>query len=50
MFVVEFTIGFESNIAKNEACKRNKYKNLTQSLKSNYDQAKYINLSLGALE
>ena len=28
--------------------KRNKYKNLTQSLKSNYDQVKYINLSLGA--
>ena len=48
MFVVELTIGFESNIAKNEVRKRNKYKNLTQSLKSNYDQAEYINLSLGA--
>ena len=39
--------GFESNIAKNEVRKRNKYRNLTQSLKSNYDQVKYINLSLG---
>ena len=48
MFVVELTIGFESNIAKNEVRKRNKYKNLTQSLKSSYDQVKYINLSLGA--
>ena len=48
MLVVELTIiGFESNIAKNEVRKRNKYKNLTQSLKSNYDQVKYINLSLG---
>ena len=41
-------VGFESNIAKNEVRKRNKHKNLTQSLKSNYDQVKYINLSLGA--
>ena len=48
MFVVELTIGFESNIAKNEVRKRNKYKNLTQSLKSSYDQVKYINLSLDA--
>ena len=48
MFVVELTIGFESNIAKKEVRKRNKYKNLTQSLKSSYDQVKYINLSLGA--
>ena len=43
MFVVELTIGFEPNIGK-----RNKYKNLAQSLKSKYDQVKYINLSLGA--
>ena len=42
MFVVEFTIGFKPNIAKNEVCKRNKYKNLTQSLKSKYDQVKYL--------
>ena len=48
MFVVEFTIGFEFNIAKNEVCKRNNYKNLTHSLKSNYDQVKYINLSSAA--
>ena len=48
MFVVKLTTVFESNIAKNEVRKRNKYKNLTQSLKSNYDQVKYINLSLGA--
>ena len=48
MFVVELTISFESNNAKNELRKRNKYKNLTQSLKSNYDQVKYINLSLCA--
>ena len=47
MFVVELTIGFESNIAESEVLKRNKYKNLTQSLKSNYDQVKYINLSSG---
>ena len=37
MFVVELTIGFESNIGKNEVRKRNKYKDLTQSVKSNYD-------------
>ena len=48
MFVVELAIGFESNIAKNEVRKRNKYKNLTQPLKSSYDQVKYINLSLRA--
>ena len=49
MFVVELTICFESNIAKNEVrkSKRNKYNNLTQSLKSRYDQVN-INLSLGA--
>ena len=44
----KLTIGFESNIAKNEVRKRNKYKNLTQSLKSKYGQVKYINLSSGA--
>ena len=48
MFVVELTIGFKSSIAKKEVRKRNKYKNLTQSLKSNCDQVKHINLSLGA--
>ena len=49
MFVVTMvTIGFQSNIDKNEVRKGNKYKNPTQSLKSNYDQVKYINLFLGA--
>ena len=48
MFVVELTICFESNIAKNEVRKRNKYKNRTQSIKSNYDQVTYTNLFLGA--
>ena len=48
MFVVELTIGVESNIAMNEVRKRNKCKNLTQSIKSNYDQVKYKNISLGA--
>ena len=48
MFVVELTVGFESNIGKNEVRKRNMYKSLTQSLKSNCDQVKYINLSSGA--
>ena len=48
VFVVELTIGFESNIVKNDVRKRNKYKNLTQSLKSHYDQVKYINLFFGA--
>ena len=48
MFAVELTIGFKSSIAKNEVRKRNKYKNLTQSLKLNYDQVKFVNLSSGA--
>ena len=37
-----------NNIAKNKVSMRNKYKNLTQSLKSSHDQVKYMNLSLGA--
>ena len=47
--VVELTVGFETNIAKN--CKRTeiRYKDLSSSLKQRFGNVKYFNLSMGAI-
>ena len=50
MCIVELTVGFETNIAKN--CKRTeiRYKDLCSSLKQRFGNVKYFNLSMGAIE
>lgn len=45
LYVLELTVGFESNLNKNIIRKREKYKNLTKHLKSDYSSVKFINLS-----
>ena len=47
--VVELTVGFETNIAKN--CKRKaiRYKDLCCSLKQRFGNVKYLNMSMGAI-
>ena len=47
--LVELTVGFETNIAKN--CQREAicYKDLCSSLKQRFGNVKYLNLSMGAI-
>ena len=45
---MELTVGFESNLEKNAIRKENKYKQLINDLKSEYN-VKFVNLSISAL-
>ena len=47
--VVELTVGFETNIAKN--CKRKaiRYKDLCSSLKQRFGKVKYLKMTMGAI-
>ena len=49
LYILEFTIGFETNIQINSEHKALKYHPLQQTLLQNYKQIKLINLSMGAL-
>ena len=49
LYVLELTVGFESNLSKNIIRKREKYKNLIKDLKSDYSSVKFINLSMSSL-
>lgn len=49
LLVLEVTTGFEANIANNEIRKKEKYGNLLNELKINYDQVFFVNLSMGTL-
>ena len=47
-FVLELTVGFETNIQKNSERKRNKYADLIKRLEKDYD-VKYLDLSMGSI-
>ena len=47
--VVELTVGFQTNIAKNCKRKEIRYKDLCSSLKQRFGNVKYFNLSMGAI-
>ena len=47
-FVLELTVGFETNIQKNSERKRNKYADLIKRLEKDYD-VKYFDLSMGSI-
>ena len=47
-YLIELTVGFETNITKNSERKRMKYKDLTERLENDYT-VKYCDLSLGAI-
>ena len=49
LYILQLTIGFETNIQVNSEIKASKYHHLQQTLLPNYKQIKFINLSLGAL-
>ena len=47
--VLELTVGFETNIEKNTDRKRASYDELISRLKHQYQQVKFVNLSMGAI-
>ena len=49
IYIVELTVGFETNITTNAYRKRNKYLQLTRDLSSKYRNAKFINLSISSI-
>ena len=49
LYILELTIGFETNIQVNRDRRALKYNPLHHSLRSTYRQINFINLSLGAL-
>ena len=49
LYVVELTVGYESNLHKNIVRKKNKYKELIRQQKQYYNEVKFINISLSSL-
>ena len=49
LYILELTVGFESNLCKNAMRKREKYKNLINDLISDYKCVKFVNLSMNSL-
>ena len=49
IYVIELTIGFETNITKNCTRKTLHYKEFCNALKQRYDTVEYFNLSMGAI-
>ena len=49
LYVIELTVGFETNIDNNASRKYEKYRNLIQELSSNYHKVKFINISISSL-
>ena len=49
LYIVELTVGFESNVKANSERKLNKYMPLVASLSSSYSEVKFINVSMSAL-
>ena len=48
-YILELTLGFETNIQANNVRKANKYTPLLQDLSSSYNKVIFINVSMGAL-
>ena len=48
-YIIELTVGFETNIDKNASRKYEKYRSLKQELSSNYHEVKFINISISSL-
>ena len=49
VFVIELTVGFETNIAKNSLRKAEKYKIILGQLTRQFRSVKFVNLSMGSL-
>ena len=49
LYILELTVGFESNLENNVNRKQNKYKNITETLRHHYKSVAFVNLSMSAL-
>ena len=49
LYVLELTVGFESNLKNNIERKKEKYKNTVKSLSSEFKDVKFVNLSISCL-
>ena len=49
IFVIELTVGFETNIDLKMKRKASKYMDMLKSLESKFEKVNFINLSMGAL-
>ena len=49
IYILELTVGFESNLKTNSKRKLNKYRPLVLSLSSSYQEVKFVNVSMSAL-
>ena len=49
IFVIELTVGFETNIDLNTKRKANKYKEILKSLEKKFEKVNFVNLSMGVL-
>ena len=49
LYILELTIGYETNLTSNIARKDRKYQDLIRTLKCQYNNVKFINLSVSTL-
>jgi hypothetical protein len=49
LYILEHTVGYESNLQVNANRKRQKYLDLINEQKADYDKVKFVNLSLSTL-
>jgi len=49
LWILELSVGFETNIEKNRLNKENRYKDIILELKRQYNKVNFINLSMGAI-
>ena len=49
IYILELTVGFESNLLTNATRKRQKYQDLINEQLKNYEKVKFVNLSISSL-
>ena len=49
LYILELTVGFESNLKNNAVRKKEKYMNVVKDMRSNYRCVKFVNLSMSSL-
>ena len=49
LYVLELTVGFESNLYNNAVRKKEKYLNLIKEMRRNYRYVRFVNLSMSSL-
>ena len=47
-YILELIVGYESNLRSNAERKKQKYRELVQQLKNDYEKANFVNLSISA--